>query len=73
MEVLSVSPRSSKLHCQSGEISPDSSTRAGIPWAIGGLSESSTETTKRKDKADPQGSGTAINERVSLSTTTLNF
>ena len=51
MEVLVLSPRSSELYCQSGEISPDSSTRAGISWAVGGLFESSTETTKRKDKA----------------------
>ena len=70
---VSVSPRSSGLHCQSGEISPDSSTRAGISWAVGGLFESSTETTKRKDKADPQGSGTALNDRVSLSTTTISI
>ena len=70
---VGVSARSSGLYCQSGEVSPDPSTRTGISWAFNGLSKSSTPTAKRKDKADPQGSGAALEERVSLSTTTISI
>ena len=40
--------------CGSGQVLPGPSTGVGIPWFIGGLTESSTQTFRREDETDPQ-------------------
>ena len=68
---VNVSPGSSRLHCQSGEVTLEPSTGAGIPGAVGGLARSATQTARREDITDSQGGNATLSKGVGLSMTTF--